>query len=691
MPGQKDIKTKPYLGYNFAEVMNSPRDVLGEALLKSGPPSYEAMKGALPPVQAGRYAILSGPACWRGLVVLPDGSVYPQQTAQCPEPAPIFTPLEEDADADRAQTTQWLMEDWIPVVTTRYAIGARHMEITLFVEFGDPDSAPQLWVGVAGEGERRCYVVSHSRPMVKRRIEQAEYDDTLSATVAEWRRWMAGGTQFALPHADITTGLRAMMANLFLTFSGDHGHYGHRYYGREIHDNFPPNYLYAAETCHALGYTERAWGMVRHLLLYGVDGQGRFYYRQGLRDWLGASGSEYGRLFWLLERLHLSAPDVYQLEKHADVLERMGDYLLDQVHPHEGGRQLLMMCAEADTRSRIHAYASNNLWGAVGLRALGRLLARLERLRAERYANAAQRLQKDIREALDEERIDSPYGPLVPFQIGYTALPWTLSQCALPETEGDTAFADYFSQLDFDAAIETGQDYSENTYANYRYYGEMLSSGLLAPEEEDAILALRAARGGEVLGMSRLYERLDDWPADNYARHLLQTDRLDKYLLLYYAHILYHGNLDTGVYYEQVTMDGAVFAPDCVPSALLAPLMTAWMFCFEPVEGDEIYFLRGIPGEWYRLGKPISAKGLMCSAGRVDLLVEILEGRVHVQITIGADLERTGRRFFLDLPCRQKPDSGLQAEGAAATPTGRLGRFELYPKANTIDVWMPVE
>jgi hypothetical protein len=664
-----------YLEHSFTEVMNSGRDLLGEEILKEGIPSFPRMKGILPPVDRGRYCFLSGIASWHGLLLYPDGNVYPQQTAPVAAPLPLFSPVEEDADAKLAVTEQCLLEGWIPVATIDFIIEKRFMKISYFVEYGDPDSCPQLWIDIRKKGKDRCcYVVSDSRPVKKRAINPEEYDETLETTVIEWRRLGSLFDAYALPYGEIETSLKAMTANLFATFSGDHAHYGHRVYGREIHDNFPPSYLSGIELCYSLGMKEQAFGMISHLLRFGIDIKGRFYYRQGFKDWNSASGSEYGRFFCLARRLWKTGKRIYPLDTWADVFVRMGDHLVNRIQCDEKGRRLVMMCAEADTRSRVKAYTSNNLWIVQGLRSLSLLLKDFGYSEGEKFIEAAEALYTDVRAMLNEEKIDSPWGPLVPFQSGYTPRPLTLSFCGdVPDAVPPDS---YFNQLNFDSTREIEQDYSQNTYANYRYYAEMLSSGLLEPEEALAIEKMRKDLGGELLGMTRLYKRLDDWPADNYARYYLETDRLDKFLLLYYAHYLYHGNPDMGVYYEQVTADGEVFAPDCVPSLTLTPLMTAWMFCYQKPAGDEVYLLRGLPPDWLTCGRPIEARHLTCTAGAIDIRITSLPGGLKVELKTAKPWK--DEEVYLDLHMEKPPEAkDLRTSGAFAAGAGRSGRYRL--------------
>lgn len=127
----------------------------------------------------------------------------------------------------------------------------------------------------------------------------------------------------------------------------------------------------------------------------------------------------------------------------------------------------------------------------------------------------------------------------------------------------------------------------------------MFSSAMLTDEQEKAIVAMRRSIGGEACGMTRLWDRIDDWPVINFARYLLRSGEKDRYLLLFYAHLLHHDNPTNGVYYEQVGFDGKYAANDCIPSALTMPLMLCWMFVYEAVERPALQLLRCVPGSWF--------------------------------------------------------------------------------------------
>jgi len=296
----------------------------------------------------------------------------------------------------------------------------------------------------------------------------------------------------------------------------------------------------------------------------------------------------------------------------------MGEVLTEHLSACDeiGGLRMIKMCAEADTNERIHVYLNNNLWAIRGLEALSALLGDA----GECYRTAATELRACVNEALSRytER-DTRFGNLPPFRLGYTAAPTTLTRGCK-----DTFFP--LSERAYEAYCNTAwersdrsdsEDLVENTYANYRYYPEMLSAMILPEEHSDALVRMRESLGGEMLCMTRFWEQLDDWPVLNYARFLLETGRIEKYLLLLYAHTAHHGDPERMTYYEQVSIDGKVIANDCIPSLLTTPTMLAWAFAYEPMDGGALRLLSALPREWYRM--PFSAHRIGYSDGLVDL------------------------------------------------------------------------
>lgn len=610
-------------GLRPEELLRHGRDVLGEQVLSQGEPDYETVRRLLPPITRQAYCFLSGAASWGGVLVDRQGQIFPQSSGGMRQPNPLFSPVLEDGVLGEQAPRQFLLGGHYPVLFSVHSDENDVLELMYFVEPGDPDRDPIVWIRVKRYKKRapqECsvrYQIAALSRRTSRQIEEGTFLTALADTVAWWCRFETTGAQFKIPEKELQNAVYGTLMACATTFTGDHAHYGHMWYGAELHDNFPPNYIWALEACCLLGH--HMWGrrILQHLLTYVLNDNGRFVYRQGEHELFGASAEEYGQLLFVIERYSSllgcgNWPEEYYLQ-----FISMGNVLLENCVPcpEFGGRVLIRMCAEADTNTRVHVYLNNNLWGIRGLQALVRLLEiGGHKAESSLFADMSSTLLENIRALSDQYAEPSDYGPLVPFRFGYTAKPLTLSTCEdtfVPVTEEE--LRRYLVPSHERHSQGSEQDLTENTYANYRYYPEALSAMLLDPTQSEALVRMREALGGEYMGMTRFYGWLDDWPVAHYARYLLESGRIEKYLLLLYAHTAHHGHPDLMCYYEQVTTDGAMVAPDCVPVLLTTDLLTAWMFAYETVAECRLQLLTAVPKSWFEKG--FSAQRLGYSGG----------------------------------------------------------------------------
>jgi len=678
-----------YLGRTLEQVMQSGRDLLGEAVLAAGEPSYETVKGILPPLTVGDYAFVGGAAGWRCAILEASGELRTQDHRKTEHHQYLFRPVEIDAELGAIQPVRVLLDGKLPIVLSVHRGEARTLELMYFVEPGEPGADPTVWVRAL------IYDNAARKPLAERllfagfdtttgeRLNDVSADlfwDAFASAVLYWEKYLSTYAHCAVADRELQRALYACLGSMAVTFAGDHPHYGHEGYGWDVHDHFPPSVLTALEASASLGNLAFARGILDHVLRFSIDESGRFYYRQGEHMLNGASASEYGQLLWLIERYaDVLLPHPALVEPYFGKLTAIGELLMRNRQPSELHKdlRLIRMCAEADTNGRIYDYVQNSLWAVRGLQALSALLVRHGQRGGDRFAAEAEDLLRDARLAIERESVDTQFGLLPPFQLGYPAIPLNLSSCLATFVSVEPGeFARYRSEHDFRNPIGKGQNYVENTYANYRYYLELLATRLLTPEQERAIQKMREELGGELLGMTRFLDRMDDWPAFNYARYLIETDQIDKYLLLMFAHTQYHGIPQLQVYYEQVSADGKVVAPDCVPSLLIMPLMVSWMFAMEPVSESALYLLRAVPSAWYREG--FSVDGLETRWGKVSLRYETgAEARLTVHLPTIPD----GIPVYLDVPEKDAlldtPEGARWVSGKRLLLAPRQGRLEL--------------
>ncbi len=620
-----------YLGHSLEEILDSGRDILGEELTKDGDPDYESLRGVMPEITEDAYCFLGGAASHGSVTVDRFGVITPQLSGRDREPKPMFRPSYVDERLSDVTPRQCLAGGRFPVLFNVFSVGEENIELMYFADAADPDRDPVIWIRKKSYNREKpesfsleysVATFAHDLPYNEKCLHSISSEllyDALASTVAYWLKFTESGARIALPEQELVRVTEGAMISAATTFTGQRPHYGHKYYGKELHDNFPPNYIWSIETACLTGHEKWARKIFEHMLDYALTDEGCFAYRQG-KLMLGSSATEYGMLLWLAKRyekiLMQNGADKETLEK----LSGMGNIILAHCIecPEFDGLTLVKMCAEADNNVRVNVYLNNNLWSIRGLEALSQLL------RADnenKYLQTAIILRKNINLMIETYGVkSSDFGDIPPFRFGYPAIPLTLSNCLdssapMTEAEREKYFATTKGRRNFDV---TDQEITENTYANYRYYPESLSAMLLPKNYADGVEEMRERIGGNLLGMTRFRSWLDDWPVLNYARFLIETGRIEKYLLLLYAHTQHHGHPDLMCYYEQIKLFGKVSANDCVPSLLTTPAMVAWIFAYERVADNVLMLLAALPKKWYSLS--FQAKKIGYSGGTVDIV-----------------------------------------------------------------------
>ena len=662
-----------YLGHTLEEIMDSPTDILGNELTKNGDPDYDAIRGVMPEITEDAYCFLSGAASHGGVVVDRFGNIAPQLCEMECNAEPMFKPASCDDSLSDITPVQYFLDGRFPILFNVFEGDKNITELMYFIDAGDPDRDPVVWIREkkfsVENPEKVAFrygVREFTHGYAKENGEIYELDadlfyDTLAQTVKHWMRFTESGVRLDLPIEDLVRVTEGTMISAATTFTGPRPHYGHKFYGKELHDNFPPNYIWAIEAAILTGHVKWAQDIFNHLISYGLTDEGKFYYRQGPFI-AGASAVEYSMILWLANRYKAKLfPHGIDSETE-EKLCGMGNIILSHfiACPEFGGLELIKMCAEADNNVRVNVYLNNNLWSIRGLTSLAQLLGNEK---SAKYQNASVRLKQNLDQILKEHTLmNTEYGDVPPFRFHYPAIPYTLSNCKthlLPEDE--EAVKKYFyrpeGRRDFDV---TSQDITENTYANYRYYPETLSAMLLPDNLADGIFEMREKLGGNILGMTRFRSWIDNWPVVNYARYLLETDKIDKYLLLLYAHTLHHGHPELMCYYEQIKLFGKVSAHDCVPSLLTTPMMTLWALAYETVESAKLRLLAAVPESWFRTS--FAAKGIVTSQGTVDirfdgacLFIDFSEGAPeHCEIVLRCFKELSDGDITVSQGCLEK-------------------------------------
>ncbi len=398
------------------------------------------------------------------------------------------------------------------------------------------------------------------------------------------------------------------------TFRGLLPRYGVGIYDEPRHNSFPPATLFLVESLLLWGKVDEASRFLSaYLLRYGRE--------DGALDYYGPSLSEYGQLLDLTARL-------IQWCHRRDLVEGLGQIIAplarrcaELVSQSAAAGQVVPGLPEADYHADADAqnrsYASGYLWLLRGLRSLASALAKVD----------APGIADCVPEALvGDAELSSLVAPaLTP--VGKTGF--------LPALVGD------------DHVIHRMTESREASYTNYRFWPEMLSSGLMPDKAVKAILQWRREHGGELAGMTRFADWLDDWPVWNHALGLLQVGDGDTFTMLLWAHLLYHQMPGWWPSYEQVDI-----LPDdhgwrqqrngqVVPCQVTAALMLRAGLLWGDRDGRELSVLPAGKLLLDTLGGKVHVPPVPTGAGPAGLLLRAeddgVAGTLRVRLCPGRD------------------------------------------------------
>ena len=333
--------------------------------------------------------------------------------------------------------------------------------------------------------------------------------------------------------------VRVGLAHIEVTFQRDHPKYGIGKYAWAKCDGFPPVIISAVDALSLWGNFRRAEELMAYWLRC-------FVFRDGSIIFQGPSLAEYGQLLTTIRQLVERSGNREWLKAHRPIIRSLVGYLEGQMLA-DGVVELLKGMPEDDTRQDPATYFHNNAWVIRGLRDWAVLDPETAGGKLPHYADQLlARLLPAIRDRWPRDPAD-----------------WWL-----PPTVEDS--------LPHSGSIQRPAGFvTENRigkYTNYRYWIELLSSGVLPAEMSERIIRARLTSGGQFLGMTRLGKaNLDDWPLFHWLEGLWQKGRYDDFKLSLWGHIYYHQAEEHLTAYEVVRLPpGRQVTPYCLPCQLVA-------------------------------------------------------------------------------------------------------------------------
>lgn len=338
-----------------------------------------------------------------------------------------------------------------------------------------------------------------------------------------------------LPFLDLS--IKTGLAFIDATFQGDHPKYGIKFYGKNMHDSFPPTIIAVVDALSSWGINNRAKQLFRYWLL-------NFVKNDGTIDYYGPSLSEYGQLLHIAVLLIERAGIEDWWNDCFKPLNKMAMYLLELQNEAEKEDGLIKGSPESDEKEKVGKYFHNNAWVAKGLGRWTEICKNLNSLPERTISclvHTSEKLKKTTISAISEVWPSDPDDWWLPPQVEPLPRPKFITETR------------------------------EGSYTNYRYWPELLSSKILPEEMANRIVEARLHFGGQFCGMTRFEDHLDDWPLADYLYGLWYLGRKDDFLLSLYGHISYHQAEGHLTAYEQVSFPpGREIAPYCLPCQLVA-------------------------------------------------------------------------------------------------------------------------
>ena len=671
--GRLDQIAEPHvrLPKDYYEQLAAAReDVLGaKVLADAGDPSYDKVVGFLPACHA--YTFVGTPQSERKYIVGPDGRVgeFPAQWGKDKDYVQVFfDPCKTLGEIEPTVAKRGLLGGSLPAVNMGFydAESKRGWEQCVFAV---DNQGTKVFMRLRELTGKTAYW--QLDPLEELPDGKAFY----AALLALRKAWDGRFAQAMRIEAADRRVVDASRAGITIALTGCVGlqpKYGMGGYWGGQHDTFPPTTLSLVEALVDWGLHDQARARLGHYL-------DKFIKPDGSIDYYGPAVSEYGQFLALTAKCVRHTGDLDWLDEHRGSVDRLCAWVLREREaskkkhaPGSAPHGLIFGSPEADTRKETNYYFSGDCWCWRGLLEIGNLFLHVGRQRDDQdmvrqgisLLSECEAYQADILRAAAESALDKEDPRFLPPIVGQEQAFKTMTQDRLA------------------------------SYTNYRYWLEALSAQCLGETYDRMMIDYRVARGGELLGMTRFGDHLDDWPFWHYAYAILGYDRVREYLLGFYGHMAHHQTRGTFTAYEQVPIRGyrsrGYYADYCVPSQLTIALMTRWMLAYEERDRDVLWLCRAVPREWVASGFAFS--GASTRWGKVGVRVSPSEDlrAVEAEISFARDLPpmvklriRHPRQARLD-ECR--------VEGGRRQPTDAEQEFiRLKPQQRVVRVRMSFE
>ena len=466
--------------------------------------------------------------------------------------AAMFSP-EKAADLKEIRPLRhFCLEGWLPVSViefgsnrgkvTEYALADDNGDLLVKLELAD---RALFFKTLMPREEDPGSVFQQSDPEIISLADGALFEQALARLKSHWQKKLAPILQWEFPHDYLKNAVLSAFVKTFLCqYAGALRYGATRYYcdTERCAESFPPTILTAVEACRFFGLQEEGERFFGCFLENFVTSRGEIIHRKN-----GASLSEHGML---LEQA-AQASSAFQ-QKYRSVFHAVSQRLLELILPGE----LIACCPEDDLRDLpLQKWFSCNLWVIRGLEASDSFMPLGEKEKA-----ALARFKSVVLKSCTASAVPVEDGTFIPPFPGWKE-----------------PFKD---MNDFIHLAPEEDIHSLASYTNYRFYPEMLSSGILDPETVHWIIAYRKSHGGDFHGATafRIFKDfppyaccLDDWPLYNYLKGLFLYGEMDEFCRILAGHMAVHQSRGT-FFAPEMSFRDKLDSTHCVPSQLIVPL-----------------------------------------------------------------------------------------------------------------------
>jgi len=488
-----------------------------------------------------------------------------------------------------------------------------------------------------GEEKSLYLILAYTRYLkegtFKRLVPDFNFYRVLFEVKNDWDRFLEKGMQVETPEPRVNNACKATLIQSFMTVAGSDVKYaaaGRYANGRALTslNGLPIAIINAAECFSEWGYSKEIQRYLTYYLKHYIKSDGSASYIGG------TGGYDYGLLLYAICRYYrLSNRDTSFLKQNILPIKNICNFIMQKRN--EGLKSnpkgsplhgLIGMISCDDLRNlgdKFYNYATDACcW--LGLLETGKMLVdtgretSVKNLLADgkKILEFADAYKKDIVSSLKKSINHASKPVFIPIYPGADKPCSTLTSTVL------------------------------YCFANFGFYLFLLYSNLFEDDISSAVIKFREKRGGEVLGMSRLYSgppspwgNLDDWPIASMGWALINQDMVRKFLLTYYSDLAHCRMPDIFTAYEQVSIldEGGgrrIIAGHNICSTLATPRMTKYMLVFEERNRDLLWLNRAAPETWLKDGQRTVVKNAPTRWGKIGCRIESHINRNYISARI---------------------------------------------------------